>query len=164
MEEWREIKFFPRYSVSDTGRIRNDDTGRILSLHRNQNGIVYVGLVRGSIQHIRSVSLMVARAFLPLPKLETFDTPINYDGDRENNHVYNLTWRPRWFAVKYFRQFTSNHSTIFVPIVDTETGEEYSCSWEAAIKNGLIDCELVVSIFNKTFVWPTFQRFSILGK
>jgi len=162
MEEWREVQFFPGYSVSDTGRIRNDDTGRIMTLCVNQRGAVYVGLVRSHRQHIRSVSVLVARAFLPPPKLEAFDTPINYDGDRRNNHTYNLTWRPRWFAVKYFQQFRLPHPGIKVPIIDVKSSEQFSDSWEATLRYGLLDREIVLSILNHTFVWPTYQRFKVV--
>ncbi len=99
-EIWRPIEAFPGYSVSDHGRIRADKSGRILQLNLNQYGLVQVGLMREGVQYHRSVPLLVARAFLE-PPFEPFDTPINLDGDRHNNHVDNLVWRPRWFAIRY---------------------------------------------------------------
>ena len=99
-ERWTPIEHFLDYEVSDQGRIRSRLTDRILSLNPNQFGVIQVGMMRDSEQRHRSVPLLVAKAFLPEPG-GAFDTPINLDGDRTNNAVENLLWRPRWFAIKY---------------------------------------------------------------
>src|SRR3954470_21438611 len=104
IEQWHEIEDFFGYSVSDHGRIRTDKFGRLLALSQTQWGLVQVGLMRDGVQCHRSVPLLVAKTFLPYVG-GAFDTPINLDGNRWNNHVENLAWRPRWFAVKYNRQF-----------------------------------------------------------
>lgn len=182
-EHWKSIDLFPDYSVSDHGRIRTDKSGRILLLSVNQFGVVQVGLMRTTqrtvfvedesgalrkeivyerIQRHRSVPLLVAKAFLP-EEPGPFDTPINLDGDRYNNHVDNLAWRPRWFAIKYNRQFRHPyHNSIFNPIVDLETGEVSENSFECAKRYGLLEEDLVLSILNRTYVWPTYQRFGII--
>ena len=49
-----------------------------------------------------------------------------------------------------------------VPIVETHTGEEFPTSWDAAIKYGLIDRDILLAIQNKTFVWPTYQFFKTI--
>ena len=165
MEEWREIRDFPGYSVSDQGHIRNDETGRILALLRNQQGLYYVGLSKNLVQHKRSVPLLVAEAFLPEPPYETFDTPINLDGDRHNNSANNLEWRPRWFAVKYFQQFHGGYREEVLKSVEEEmTGEWFSKTWVAATKYGLLHRELLVATLNRTDVWPTHQKFRMVSK
>lgn len=164
MEDWREIPSFPGYSVSDMGRIRNDETDRILTLTRNQQGIVLVGLYRSLMQHKRSVVRIVAEAFLPPYPNKAFDTPINRDGDRSNNDVSNLLWRPRWFAVKYFQQFSNGQRGFDVPVVETKTEEWFPTSWEAATKYGLLDREILVATIGRTYVWPTYQTFRVDGK
>ena len=163
-EEWREILSFPGYSVSDSGRVRNDDTDRLLSLSRNQQGIVNVGLVRSSVQHKRSVIRIVADAFLPPYPIRTFDTPINLDGDRCNNSVFNLLWRPRWFAVKYYQQFHNDRRGFQVPVVETKTDEWFPTSWHAATKYGLLDREILIATLNRTYVWPTYQTFRVINE
>ena len=45
-ENWKEIEYFPEYSVSDHGRVRADNSGRIMALNENQYGVVQVGLMR----------------------------------------------------------------------------------------------------------------------
>ena len=167
MEDWREITEFPGYSVSDCGRVRNDETGRILVIQVNQTGVPNVGLVKNPgtpdrTQCKRSVALLVASTFLPLHEQESFDTPINLDGDRLNNHVHNLMWRPRWFAVRYFEQFRSSMRWGFYTPIEDQKGERYENSWEAALKNGLLDQDIYIAALNHTYVWPTYQVFRVL--
>ena len=62
-----------------------------------------------------------------------FDTPINLDGDRHNNRVENLTWRPRWFAIKYNQQFRHPYENpIPARIMDLKTGEVSENSFQCA--------------------------------
>lgn len=171
MEQWRGIPDFPGYSVSDEGRVRNDDTGRILLVQVNQTGVPNVGLVRRpylhegslSVQKKRSVALLVASAFLGPHPEESFDTPINLNGDRLDNRVSNLMWRPRWFAVRYFDQFkTPKRWGINNPLEDRKTGERYEDSRDAAIKNGLLEQDIYLAALNNTYVWPTYQTFRVV--
>jgi hypothetical protein len=160
-EEWRMIEQFPDYSVSNYGRIRSDKFDKIMSLSENQFGVVQVGLMRDGEQKHRSVPLLVAKAFLGPPE-PPFDTPINLDGDRHNNAVENLAWRPRWFAIRYNQQFRyPRQNTIEEPIVDLKTGDISENSFECAKRYGLLEEDLIYSIFNRTYVWPTFQEFGI---
>lgn len=161
IEEWKPIDSFPGYSVSNFGRIRSDRFDRILALNQNQSGLVQVGMVRDGKQHHRSVPLLVAKAFMPR-HTEPFDTPINLDGNRFNNRVDNLRWRPRWFALKYHRQFVFQHlRTLDVPIIDLETEEIFDNSFECARRYGLLENDIVNGILNDEPVWPTHQRFAV---
>lgn len=161
-EDWREISNFPGYSVSSFGRIRADRSGRVLALNENQYGLLQVGLMRDGIQFHRSVPLLVASEFIPQPS-SPFDTPINLDGDRTNNRVDNLVWRPRWFAIKYNQQFRQPYDNpITLPIVDLKSGELYENSFDCAKKCGFLERDLVLSIINRTYVWPTYQEFGIV--
>lgn len=160
MEEWRIIARFSGYSVSNLGRVRNDETGCLMTPQVNQRGIVNVGLTKNLIQCKRSLSLLVADAFLPPSSNKAFDTVINLDGDRTNNEVDNLMWRPRWFAIKYFAQFRCPDMRGFhTPIEEVATGEKFETSWPAAIKFGLIDLDIFVATLNGMCVWPTEQWF-----
>lgn len=162
MEEWRPVRSFEGYTISNRGRVRNEETGRIMALTRNQRGIYQVGLMRGAIQHKRSVTALVADTFLPSPEDPMFDTPIQLDGDRANNDVTNLLWRPRWFALKYRLQFHAPPKGFRHPVVEIETGLTFPTSWDAAIKYGLLDLDILVATINRTFVWPTGQSFRVM--
>jgi hypothetical protein len=160
-ERWKQIEHFAGYSVSDRGRIRTDKSGRILALNQNQFGVLQVGLMRDGEQRHRSVPLLVAKAFVREPG-GAFDTPINLDGDRLNNAVENLIWRPRWFAIKYNQQFRMHHPhRIERPLVDLKTGEVSENSLECAKRYGLLEDDLILSILNRTYVWPTYQEFGL---
>lgn len=161
-EVWKPIDHFDEYSVSNWGRIRTDRTDRILSTSLNQFGVLQVGLMRDRVQYHRSVPLLVAKAFLPI-KPGPFDTPINLDGDRSNNHIDNLVWRPRWFAVKYNRQFRYPYpQRIYSRLKDLKTGEVSENSLDCAMRYGVLEEDLVISIVNRTYVWPTYQEFGVL--
>jgi hypothetical protein len=163
MEEWNKLEEFPDYSISNLGRVRNMKTGRYMALTRNQQGIVMVGLFRNGRLYKRSISLLVAHAYLEQPK-EPFTTPINLDGDRTNNEAANLMWRPRWFAYAYHRQFKRAYPhTIRRPIMDMESHEISENSLECTKRYGLLERDLVLSILNNTVTWPTYQLFRVVA-
>ena len=86
--EWRTYTEFPRYSVSDTGLVKNNETGKVLKPQTEKNGYLRVLLCPAK-KH-RSVHRMVALTFIP----NTENKPcINHiDGNKQNNNVSNLEW------------------------------------------------------------------------
>ena len=162
--EWRPIRSFYGYSVSNTGFVRNDDTDRLMTMRVNQAGLVHVGLTKNKKQHRRSVPLLVATAFITTRPDESFDSPINLDGDRYNNEVTNLMWRPRWFASKYFKQFEEEQIRSQCPIEDLTTSICFENSWVAALDLGLLHQEVLLSVHTQCFVWPIRHRFRALHR
>jgi hypothetical protein len=156
--EWRRIHSFPAYSVSATGLVRNDETGRRMTMLVNQAGVVNVGLTKNRVQYKRAVALLVAKAFLTVVLQDTFDTPVNLDGDRYNNWVGNLVLRPRWYATKYFQQFHEEPIKDY-PIEDVDSGEMFDSAWDATTRLGLLQSDIVLSVHTGARVWPTNQRF-----
>jgi hypothetical protein len=74
-----------------------------------------------------------------------------------------LTWRPRWFAVKYKKQFSDGFGTFIQrPIRNVDTGEEFPDSFECAKWYGVLEWDLFESIEYRTYVWPVMQIFEIL--
>jgi len=133
-------------------------TGFYIKPTRNTKDLYIVGMMKNTVQHKRSLPLLVASEFVRRPN-QAFDVPINLDGDRANNHYTNLMWRPLWFARKYSRQFYDDHVTFVDPIEDVETGELYKNSMHAATLHGILDIEIYLSMCNNTYVWPTGQIF-----
>jgi hypothetical protein len=162
MEKWAPILDFPGYSVSNLGRVRRDQTGRILRPKVNQTGVAYVGLMREYDQRQRGLAKMVAYAFLK-PQFEAFDTPINLDGNRLNCAVDNLMWRPRWFAVRYHQQFKDDAYSISGLLNGSlraiDTGELFDTPRAAACRYGLLERDIVLSVLNQTETWPSYMRF-----
>lgn len=87
--EWRKIEGFENYSVSDTGLVRNDDTGRDISRH-NSNGYLRVELRKNGRSSKRLVHRLVAIAFIDNP--HGLPQVNHIDGNKQNNHVSNLEW------------------------------------------------------------------------
>lgn len=168
MTSWLEIPDFPGYSVSDSGLVRNENDGRILARGVNQSGLAYVCLYRRKQQYKKGLALLVADAFLNRPTYvhhrETFTTPINLDGNRLNNDVSNLMWRPRWFAFKFHAQFHSVWCTREIEEVETE--RLFLGTKPIATEFGLIGTHVQVAAINFTehrsrndWVFPTGQYF-----
>jgi hypothetical protein len=91
MEEWRQIKDNPNYSVSSFGNVRNDKTGRMLKPQRN-NGDKYLALYLGR-DNYKLIHRLVGQAFLEKSDEQTEIDHIDFDG--HNNHLENLRWATR---------------------------------------------------------------------
>jgi hypothetical protein len=95
-EHWAVISEWSAYEVSDCGRVRRRESGRIRKLTPTSCGGRYRAI--GLTQHGRRKTLLVHRlvaiAFLGSP---TSELPfVNHrDGNSTNNHVNNLEWSNR---------------------------------------------------------------------
>jgi len=164
-EQWRYIQDFDGYSISDHGRVCNLRRDSILTSSINHQGILKVGLYDHAVGRstARSVGLLVAKAFLDRIG-PNFDTPIHLDGDRTNCRIDNLMWRPRWFAVKYHRQFFIERFRFGKRhFEDIETEEEYWDYVEPCTKFGLIHNAVILSYLTDIRVFPTNQQFRLLS-
>jgi hypothetical protein len=166
-ERWLRIEEFPTYAVSDHGRVMNTVTELCKNPSKNQQGILIVNFSVHNKQHVRAVVGLVAKAFLDdVERPGHFDTPIHMDGNKENCHVENLAWRPRWFAVKYHRQFYPEERArrygYRQPVEIIETGEVFPTSWEAAVKYGLLDWQIFEATEHRTYVFPVNYHFRVL--
>lgn len=91
-EIWKQIKEHPKYSVSNFGRVRNDERGIILKpfkIGTKGKGNQYFAVDLYPSRSVR-VHRLVAMAFIP----NTDNKPeVNHkDGDHFNNQVSNLEW------------------------------------------------------------------------
>lgn len=164
-ELWVEIPgTHSRYSVSNQGRVRNNDTDRIL---RQSNSVFTgpkVGFMVDGVQKSRIIRNLVAICHVD-GRTEVFDTAINLDGDKSNNHASNLVWRPRWFAISYSRQFLPD--SVWAewldagPIDNLTTEVRYKTVRECAIAEGLLAEELIVAAYNKAPCFPHYHHYWI---
>ena len=92
MERWKYINGWEdKYAVSNTGKVKNLISGKLISQHDNGVGYKKVLLWRDGVGGEKAyVHRLVADAFLPE---KCGKTEVNHrDGDRSNNTVDNLEW------------------------------------------------------------------------
>lgn len=88
-EEWRTIKDYPQYLVSNFGRILNINTNRIKKTPLDNNGYPHVNLWCEGKNKTFQVHRLEYIAFYPEENLDGY--VINHiDGDKENNKLINL--------------------------------------------------------------------------
>jgi hypothetical protein len=86
---WKSIEGFDKYEVSNTGNIRNIESGKILKNSLSPSkGYFRVNLMRDGKRHTFEVHLLVAGAFLgPTPQGRYID---HRDDTKTNNYDSNL--------------------------------------------------------------------------
>lgn len=89
MEEWRKIKGYDRYEVSNYGRVRNKEK-LIMKQHYKKRGDAVITLSKNGKKKTFRVARLVAKAFLEEDK--TRNEVNHIDGNPRNNHVSNLEW------------------------------------------------------------------------
>lgn len=152
---WMQIEEFPEYSVSYEGHIQKGT--RLVPTRLNNQGFLMVTLSEDKRQFTRSVSLLVAKAFLDPPPNSSFNSVIHLDGDRSNVNFENLMWRPRWFAQQFHKQFERKPYTEEpYYVVDTD---EVMTMREAAMKYGLLEKKIFLGVYNHQPVWPLMFEF-----
>lgn len=158
-EVWVDIKDADGYLVSTFGEVMNKETEKLIKPQVTPNGIVYVPLYVHGEKVTRSVKVMVAKAFVD-GRTKIFDTAINRDGNKLNNRADNLLWRPRWFAVKYSRQFNKEmEGEKKGPVREMETRTIFKTVRVAGIEYGLLFRDVFSSCRTGAKVFPTKQIF-----
>jgi hypothetical protein len=158
MEQWLPVREFPGYSVSDEGRVRNDRFGKMRKINHTRDGNLTVAFFVGGRLYNRSLARVVAETFVDRPR-QSFNTPIYIDGDKTNCRASNLAWRPKWFAMRYREQFRLKLPDYPNPVRNIYTGTVYPTVWDVVFDRGVLYNDVVLSIYNKTYVFPLYQSF-----
>jgi hypothetical protein len=98
-ENWRLIRDFPDYSISDNGRVRRvvkavsgpKPKSEFVKQHPTEKGYWQVVLYRDGKRFTCRVHRLVAVVF-ELPRGPEQDLVAHNDGNPQNNHVSNLRW------------------------------------------------------------------------
>jgi hypothetical protein len=165
-DTWVEVAEFPEYYVNPLGKVIKNGRIRAIASFASSVGELYIPIYSNGEQFNRSVAKLVAKAFLDPPLDPSFDTPIHLDGDRTNNRFDNLMWRPRWFALRFHKQFESwshRKTDMLVRVVETN---EHITAREAAMKYGVLASSVMLAAMTndlaKKRVWPTRWTFDRL--
>lgn len=99
MELWLPIDGYPNYEASSDGRIRNAKTRRILKPQLNNRGYFQVSLSKDNKEKSFRVHRLVADTFYDG---DHSGLDVNHiDGDKTNNHIYNLEFCTRKYNTRH---------------------------------------------------------------
>lgn len=93
--EWRIIKDFPNYMVSDEGQIKSlnynhTNKEQLLKQSVGSRGYPYVILVNNGRRIYKTIHSLVTQTFIPNP--ENYNSVNHKDENKLNNNVNNLEW------------------------------------------------------------------------
>ena len=91
-EIWEQVKEFPKYLVSNLGRVYSFYHKKVLksTVTGADKSYLEVKLTADKVAHHIKVHRLVAKAFLPNP--DNKPQVHHIDGDSLNNHADNLMW------------------------------------------------------------------------
>ena len=124
-EIWKAVAEFPIYSVSNLGRVKNNERNYIMHGGYDKDGYRQVTLSYNDKQYNRRVCRLVAIAFIPNP--DNLPVVNHKDENKENDRVDNL----EWCTVKYNNTYGSNLHRHGKKVQCVETNCVYASTREA---------------------------------
>lgn len=104
-EVFKTIEKYPRYAVSNYGRVINQEHHHFMTLHKNSSGYYNVQFTIKNKHYHPQVHRLVAYTFMTNPDPEHMDIVNHLDEDPHNNSLDNLEfcdreWNANWGTVK----------------------------------------------------------------
>ena len=91
VEEWRNIRGYLNYQVSNMGIVKNTKTGRTMKLRVNQKGYLHLKLSLKGVKTYHDIHRLVGLEFIPNPMNKPTVDHID-SGAKLNNTIGNLRW------------------------------------------------------------------------
>lgn len=164
MEDTRPVEGFPDYLIDRNGTVYTEASGLKRKPSKTRDGAMKITLYRDGKPYTKSLSLLVAKTWVYNDfDPDIFDTPIHLDNDQENNHADNLAWRPRWFAVKYQRQYWNEEFRFSRVVVrEKRSGIVYDTIMQACQYYGYLYMDVLKSCTKHESVFPTWKEFEFV--
>ena len=110
MEEYRPIKDYPNYEVSNHGNVRNIKSRNIFTPVINRYGYKCFVLRKDGTQKTFKIHRIVAETFLENPNNESFVDHL--DGNKQNNNANNLRYVSRSQNAMNSKLYATNTSNV----------------------------------------------------
>ena len=166
-EEWRKVKGFPLYEVSNTGSVRRIGNSWPLSPKMAKGGAWFVKLSMGGPPISKTIKSLVAEAFVPRPEgcdPELWDTPVQLVVDTDVIRADKIVWRPRWFAIQFRRQINECDTLHYwdQPVMNLNTGNQHASILTASLHDGTLMKDIYRSAGEGRATFPDGYRYDFL--
>lgn len=131
MKEWKNIKDFEHYQISNEGEVRNE-SGKILKPFMTNSGYLQVHLFKDKKRTKKYIHRMVAESFVP--NIGNLKEVNHLDGNKHNNVADNLQWCTRHENLVHSCYVLNNHVKAVRCI---ETGVVYPSIMDAERNTGI---------------------------
>jgi hypothetical protein len=168
-EEWKTIRDYPAYEVSNMGFVRRIGSNRVLQPKKAKGNSWFVKLSIDGDQVSKTIKILVAEAFVPKPQHyqgELFDTPVQRVMNTDDLRAEKIVWRPRWFAVKFRRDLRpSAHPYYFdVPVRNINTGKRHASILTASLEDCVLMEDVYRSCLEERRVFPEWHRYEFIPR
>lgn len=116
-ELWKTVENYPNYEVSNTGKVRNVKTNKVLKPGLTNVGYHVVCLSNNGKTQTFGVHILVARAFIENTCPDIRKEVHHVDGNKINNNAYNLMWVTREENMNY----GSSGSSVYINYILNRT-------------------------------------------
>ena len=138
---WKHIEFSKNYQISNTGKVRNKLTGKILKLHKRSGYFACSIVYSNNKTKTCSVHRLVAIAFIKNPSKKRCVNHIN--GNKLDNNKENLEWATNKENV---------HHALKTNLINTHKVRVHQCDLDGNIINtfeSIREAEMKTGISNK---------------
>jgi hypothetical protein len=136
---WTVLADYQGHQINASGQVRNINTGKVMQMSVNQNGVQYVSIRNTTINKYENptVGVLVASTFIN-GHTNDESTVLHLDGNTLNNHAENLMWATRWHAMAYHREITSLDTRKLRHQILDGAGHLYNNIKDAAMATGCL--------------------------